>query len=57
LTTALLPAELVAMNPQLFITATFVGLVILLALFVSGLVLLESRTDANATDRRPPLNR
>ncbi len=45
------------MNPQLFITATFVGLVILLALFVSGLVLLESRTDANATDRRPPLNR
>lgn len=39
----LVPAELVAMNPQLFITATFVGLVIVLALFVSVLVLLESR--------------
>ena len=45
------------MNPQLFITATFVGLVIVLALFVSGLVLLESRTDTNATDNRSPLHR
>lgn len=44
MTTALPPAELVAVNPQLFITATFVGLVILLALFVSVFVLLESRT-------------
>lgn len=44
MTTALPPAQLVAINPQLFITASFVGLVILLALFVPVFVLLESRT-------------
>src|SRR6185503_2757467 len=43
-TTALASAELVAMDPQLFITATFVGVVLVLAAFVSVLVLLESRT-------------
>ena len=44
MTTALASAEVVAMDPQLFITATFVGVVLMLAAFVSVLVLLESRT-------------
>jgi hypothetical protein len=32
------------MDPQLFITATFVGVVLVLAAFVTVLVLFESRT-------------
>ena len=43
--TALTPPALVAMNPQLFITATFVGVVIFLALFVAVFVLVGSRTE------------
>jgi len=33
------------MNPQLFITATFVGVVVFLALFVAVFVLVGSRTE------------
>ncbi len=44
MTTALASAEVVAMDPQLFITATFVGVALVLAVFVAVLVLLESRT-------------
>ena len=40
---ALASAEVVAIDPQLFITATFVGVVLVLAAFVSVLVLVESR--------------
>ncbi len=43
-------ADLVAINPQLFITATFVALVFVLALGVALLVLLESR-DSRRQDR------
>ncbi len=42
--------DVVAINPQLFITATFVALVVVLALGVALLVLLESR-DAQRQDR------
>jgi hypothetical protein len=45
------PADVVAINPQLFITATFVALVIVLALGVGLLVLLESRDARNSQDR------
>lgn len=41
--TAIAPTEVVAMDPQLFITAAFVGVVIVLAIVVTVIVLLESR--------------
>ena len=42
---ALPGAGLVAMDPQLFITATFVGLVIVLAIVVALIVVVGSRSE------------
>jgi membrane protein DedA with SNARE-associated domain len=38
-------AGVVAMDPQLFITASFVGLVIVLAIIVAAISVVGSRTD------------
>ena len=47
---ALVHPGLVAMDPQLFITATFVGLVVLLALFVAVVSVTESLTGSEADE-------
>lgn len=39
------PPGVIAMDPQLFITATFVGLVIVLAIIVAVITLAGSRAD------------
>ena len=43
-------AGVVAIDPQLFITATFVGMVVVLAIVVALIVLVESRAE-NSRDR------
>jgi hypothetical protein len=42
---ALPEAAVVAMDPQLFITATFVGFAIVFAIIVAVIVLVESRSE------------
>lgn len=44
MSSALPSSDVVALNPQLFITATLVGLVVLFALGIAALVLWEQRS-------------